>query len=182
MQRALTKQFIFLFWAVAIATLAVGCGDEDSQGNSNGGGVSTGTSADASAGGPVTTSSLTKSQFVKQANSTCTKRRQQLSLELNSFLETYMKENPDKLAESDTFPAALVAIVYPAMREQNSEVRELGAPSGGEDRVEAFLSTTEGALDQSERDPPKSSDRFRREFKVSRDLASKYGISSCAFP
>lgn len=145
---------MLLVAATAIAAIAVGCGGDD-----DGGG-------DATAATTVSTSSLTKEQFVKQANAICERERDKI---LNS--------------ETATFEKAVTVDLVPAFESIVDELRALGAPQGDAATIEAYLDAMEediGSLEDKRR-TISSFEEVEPLFKVSGTLAHKYGISNCAF-
>jgi hypothetical protein len=131
---------------LVIAGFAAGCGDDDS-------------SADT-----VTTSSLTKAEFVKRANEICSRERQKV---LDSSVPT-----ESKLIEE---------VALPAIQSSIDEVRSLGAPPGDAAEVEAVLVAMQQDVDAGEKQDPSSFVQFERGLKSSAAMARKYGISGCAF-
>ena len=66
------------------------------------------------------------------------------------------------------------------MQEQIDEIRDLGAPSGDEDEVEAFLAATEEALEKTEADPGLLATPGANPFREADQLLIDYGLAACA--
>lgn len=113
----------------------------------------------------VTTSSLSKPAFVKEAEAVCEKARGKI------------------IASSQTLPEGISSTIVPALEGMVGEIRELGAPSGDEREVEAFLETMQQESEAlTEKQASISSfPEVEEEFKTSGGLAQKYGMPKCAF-
>lgn len=186
--------------AMAIAALAAGCGG-GSSGDESGSGkdASTG-AAPAGAEGPtsseglgsregsgpsgsengttVTTSALSKAQFVKKANAICRRERE----ELLTGLGTYFNEHKSKgKSPAETFADANRAVYLPIIEADIAKIRALGAPDGDEEEIEAFLEAQqEGVEELGEQKEVKSRFQIEAIFKPAGDLAREYGLKDCA--
>ncbi len=148
--------------------LAAGCGSDegDATGSSGGGEVA------------VETGSLSKAEFVKQANSACAKSRGQLEREVAKFLEETDK-NPPKPSEEQPEVGFLEETYLPTFQQQVDEVSAIGAPAGDEKQVTAFLQALQDMVDAATEEP-----QAFVSGEVSLDKASKlaqaYGLNDCA--
>jgi hypothetical protein len=126
---------------------------------------------DSSSSTTVATSSLSKAQFVKKANAICEQGR-------TKFVNYLSKEV--------ALPEAIVDVVAPTLEEVTSEIRELGAPKGGESQVEAFLASMQRGTEEmvAKRETAKVLSDIEPPFEESAKLAAKYGLDHCtyAFP
>jgi hypothetical protein len=150
--------------AVIVGALAVGliagCGGGGSSGS----------------GGEVSTSSLSRTAFVKQATAICTKQREQIEAKLRAFL----KENgglPGASGSGDGPPPGTV--VLPAYKAEIEEFRALGAPSGSEDEIEAILAAFERGIEEAEKRAAKGEIRTPSGIYKANELAKEFGLKIC---
>jgi hypothetical protein len=111
--------------AVTLAA-AAGCGgsDDDSTG--------------------VETSDLSKQQWIAQANQICIEGDKDIGQQAGEFFDG--KPTP---AESTQFSHE---VVLPSIQAQVAQIRELGAPEGDEEQVEAMLDAVDEGLAKAEAD------------------------------
>lgn len=191
MRRKLTLSLI-LAMALAIAALVAGCGgdDSDDSATADGGGASNGAAeagggSGQSGGGegsdePIATASLTKAQYVKQANAICTRSREQRYEELDAYRE----ENPIEGEDGqDAYLTAVLPEIYaPSIDAMVSELRELGAPSGGKKDVERFIVAFEDWVDAVEQlDGEEPSPRILNGVGRAANLAGAYNLTQCTY-
>lgn len=143
-----------IFATVAVAALLAGCGN----------------------GGDESTSTLTKTQFIKQANAICAKANYD---QLVAFKKATEKTpiNPNSKAGQEKI---VVVFGLPPISKAVEELAELGAPSGDEDRVGAIVSGIEDAVKEGEEDPSIVLDSAASPFIPANKLAAAYGLESCA--
>ena len=144
---------MLLFTALGIAALAVGCGGGD-----DGDGSST----------TVTTSSLSKPQFVKQADAICEQGRAR-------FIKSISAEPP--------YTETIKVVIVPIYEEIIARISGLGAPKGDAAAVEAYLSEMQKGADTLEAESAsfKSLPELETPLEKSAKLARAYGIRLCAF-
>jgi hypothetical protein len=126
----------------------------------------------------ITTSSISKDQFIRKANAICLKGRQQVETAASTFLA----ENPDALESKNEpdFSELTQTIFVPAIEQETEEIRALGAPQGDQGEVEAILTAVEEGREKSEEDPKAAALGGSKAFKKADALAAKYGLDSCA--
>jgi len=141
---------------VVLAAIVAGCGSDDSD----------------------TTASLTKTEFIKQADAICKKEEAKIGGEFKAFA----KENDiplDKEPNNEQSEELVEEILIPNVQNQADGIRELGTPSGDEDKVEAILDALDEGIEEAEEDPgalfASESDPFAKANK----LASGYGLEVC---
>jgi hypothetical protein len=159
------RQSIFVHLAVLAAFLfalavAAGCGGDD----------------DADAGSDALgTSSLSKKQYVKQADQRC---RQERLDALNRFVASSKKEgNPSRAFEVASRP-----ILAPSLERQADAIRTLGAPEGDEEQIEALLAEMERVSTALAEDPVSDFRDYGARLQPAAVLAREYGFSQCASP
>ena len=154
-----------LFGVLAIAIVAAGCG---SGGDSTTGGGDSSESA----------SSLTKAEFIKQADAICAKGNEAVSAEAEEFAE----ENEIDTEKPTTAQQEEVVsdVVAPAIREQAEKIDELGAPSGEEDEVAEIVAAVESGADEAEASPDSIVEgKGGGPFEEANELADAYGLKVC---
>jgi hypothetical protein len=152
---------IFLAVALSAGVLAAGCGDSDDEGSSS----------------TIATSTLSKAQFVKKANVGCERLSEQGPAELSA----YEKSHPvGEESEGRWYAGLTKTVVLPLIESEIALIREMGAPAGDEERIEAFLDAEEAAIDEVAGLKELASFREVEErFGPSSRLGRSYGIISC---
>ena len=160
---------VLLAGVLSILVFAAGCGGDDDDGSA---------SAESSNGGSsieVTTSSLNKDEFITKANKICDRGR--------AKAVSYAPAPGEQLSAAEQAAKAVEATVAPTLREVVADIEALGAPSGDEGQVEAYLIAMEEGIDDLEARQATlaSLDAVEGSFRQSGDLAHSYGIGTCAF-
>jgi hypothetical protein len=148
-----------------IAALAIaGCGDSDSD------------SSGASAGGEgaVESGSLTKEEFLEQADKACAK----LASEAKARYVKFAEEFYDPKGNQGQQATVLIKAVIPYFEDQIDEIESLGAPSGDEDEIEEILVSFQASVDQA-RAQPMSFISSEAPLGNTTKLASAYGFKAC---
>jgi hypothetical protein len=140
--------------AFAFAVLVAGCG---------GGGDET----------SVTTSSISKAEFVKKANKICSDGSKKMVAGITRY---EIQHEGSKNAE-----ATIKAGVVPALRGQLAQIRSLGAPPGDAPKVEAFLAGLQESIEAIEGGKPQTLEDLGAALELVHAPASAYGISACAY-
>ncbi len=150
--------------------LAGGCGDDA-------GGDDTEGAADATP--TITTSSLTKAEFLARGNAICADGRRQFLPRMSAYIE---RRYPDEEVTPEIFADAIHVVFLPMLETQIEEIRELGAPRGDEQTIETFLDTLQAKIDVIETWQRVPS-RFPvdREFRPAGELAREYGLLTCGY-
>lgn len=138
---------------LAVAAFAAGCGDE--------------------AGGEevtVTTSSLSKAQYIKQAEKICVNGDLRTLGKVNELVGT--NPSPQDLEEATT------TLMVPNVESQIDELESLGAPKGDEAKVETLLTAMQEGLEGASRQSP---EEFVEGFEQFDRMGADYGFSGCLF-
>jgi HD superfamily phosphodiesterase len=148
----MSKGLIALFAGVLLVALVAGCG---SSGSDN---------------------SLTKAEFIKQADAICSKGEKSIESGAEKFAEenNVNTEKPTKAQKEEV----ITQVVAPEIRKQGEEISELGAPSGEEDKVEAIVSAVEEGADELEQQPATLFEGKNPLAKGSK-LAKEFGLKVC---
>jgi uncharacterized Zn finger protein len=162
---------------LSITLIAGGCGDgaSDSSGAGTAGGDET--------NGSDETASLTKSEFIKQADSICKKG----SEEVRAEFATYLKENKIKeigkggesKAEADARIEEVIEAAIPTLRQQLDGIRALAAPAAIEAQVDAYLAAAEEGIETGEKDPVELFTATGKVLAKSDKLAKEIGFKVC---
>jgi hypothetical protein len=116
---------------LAAAAIVVGCGDDESSGSGS--------------DGSIATSSLSKEQFVKKVTELCNKGREDVPQRATAYQE---KNPPGKGSAAEYRAKAVQAVLLPMLEEEIAKIREIGAPEGEEEQVEAMLGAQQQGVDE----------------------------------
>jgi hypothetical protein len=137
--------------ALAVAVVAAaGCGGSDDDGTS------------------LETSDLSKQEWIAQADQICIEGDKDIGQQAGEFFDG--KPTP---AESTQFSHD---VVLPSIQAQVAQIRELGAPEGDEEQVEAMLDAVEEGLAKAEAD---SSALQEGALDEGTALVQAYGAKAC---
>jgi len=148
----MSKGLVAVLAAVFLGLLAVGCGSSSDS------------------------SSLTKAEFVKQADQICTKGEKSIEDGAEKFAEDndVNTEKPTKAQQEEV----IQQVVAPDIRKQAEEIGDLGAPKGEEAEVEAIVTAVEDGADELESKPETLIEGKNPLVKGSK-LAKEYGLKVC---
>jgi hypothetical protein len=159
--RVSAKPSALLAIAVLTAIAAAGCGGSDEVTSSN---------------FPFSPPSLSKAEFIEQANAAC-ERERAIMMKKKLDFERLKAERPPEPGSSD-----VAHFVYlPAMEAQVWRMEELGVPRGEAKRIDELLSAARFAIDAAAviRKLP-SIAAAEQYFDESDKLYRAYGLDSCA--
>lgn len=152
------RAFILCVALLATSVVVVGCGGGDDDGTA--------------AADEVTTSSLSKAEFVKKANGICVKTNRDLLEEMRKFAD-----EPAGASAQD----AIQQLWPPALREEADEIRSIGAPEGAETKVETYLASLEKVTDEIEAKKPKDIFKLQELAVGVNGAAAAIGLERCEF-
>jgi hypothetical protein len=141
---------------VAIAAIVAGCGSSDDE-----------------------SSSLTKAQFVAQADAICKAGNAEIESEFEAFAK---KNNIDENEEPSKAQKVELSetILAPNVTNQAEEIRALEAPSGDEDEVSAMLDSLDEGVEEVEANPQAPFESKQpNPFGPANKLAQEYGLKVC---
>lgn len=123
-----------------------------------------------------TAATLTKSEFIAQADAICKDGEEALEQEADEFAEEndVDTENPTEAQQEEV----ISDVVAPAIRQQGEEIAELGAPEGDEETIEAIVEAVESGADELESDPA-SLLEGKNPLGEGSKLAREYGLKEC---
>ena len=120
---------------------------------------------------------LSKAQWVKQADAICTKANDRQEALLQKVAED-VRGAPSKSEQADFVVNAGV----PPLREAAASLEELGAPAGEEEKVEDFIDALEKAIDETEAEPVEFAEAKSAPFTPVERQAEKLGLEICGRP
>lgn len=118
------------------------------------------------------TASLTKAEFIKQADAICEAADGAQVVALGRV----EKENPGNMENVAVQKKILATAGLPPVQQEAEEIADLGAPSGGEDEVAAIVDGIEKAIEEAENDPT----ALESSFVAVDKLAARYGLKACS--
>jgi hypothetical protein len=152
----LSNRAIALLVGVFTATmlLAAGCGGDDED-------------------------SLTKAEFVKNANAICTAGNEEINKGIESFIEE-RSPGGKRLTDAQLTEGA-EEVLLPSLRKQVEAIAALGTPSEDGEQAEEIVDGAEEALEEVEDEPalaaPQTGDR--NPFAEVNEMAREYGLDVC---
>jgi hypothetical protein len=144
--------------ALAAGLIAAGCGSDDNNDKQ-----SFGTSV-----GSASTASLTKADFVTQANAICKTANQELDQAGQALGQSPTPEELDSFVTDN---------VTPTIQTELDAIRALGAPAGDEQTVNAILAAADSGLQSLQADPSLLTNGDP--FGEANQLADDYGLTVC---
>lgn len=127
--------------------------------------------------GGDSTSSLDKAEFIKQASAACARERKPLVNEAAAYLE---KPAVEKQPNSTALANMSKAVVVPIIEAEIAAVRQLGAPEGDEEEVEAMLAAQQAGVEEvSGLQQAKSMEEVEAHFREATKLYEAYGFEAC---
>jgi uncharacterized protein with von Willebrand factor type A (vWA) domain len=122
-------------------------------------------------------SSITKAQFIKQADAICENGNKENEAEFEEFAKEHNlseKKEPSKAQQEE----AISEIVAPGVQKQIEEIDALGAPKGDEGKIEAMIAAVEEGVEEIEENPASLTEGKNPLAKGSK-LAKEYGLKTC---
>jgi hypothetical protein len=140
-----------------VAALISGCGGDDDEGGFS----------------PVVSDSISKIDFLRQADEICHSSEAQIEAAADDLLTAKGEPDPAEIEEVAT------GIVVPALESEVAAIEALGAPKGDEEAVEAILDATRDGIAEIEADPQALTDGVPDSLAEAERLARRYGSSQC---
>lgn len=126
--------------------------------------------------GSATAESLTKAQFVKQADGICAKYNRKGERQFQKVVETLNLDQGEP--KRDVAAKGVAAVAIPILEEQIEELRALPVPEGEEQEIELIIERQEQSLEKVEDEP-----LFRVSGNPYEELnkpAADYGLVECS--
>jgi hypothetical protein len=150
MQARIGKIAVLIF---ALALAMAGCGGDDDQ------------------------PALTKAEFIKQADKIC-KEADQARYKVIARVTKERVSQQNLQFDSETEEDILTEGLEPTQK-QAEEIRDLGAPEGDEQTIEAYLESLEEAVEEAEAGTLSDLDKVKNPFNEPDELATAYGFKAC---
>ncbi len=122
------------------------------------------------------TASISKAEFVKAADATCEEAAKRIQADYAVFLKEHEKvTNPTKAEYEDLVDQVFVSNV----EEEIAELRALGVPDGGGEKVEDFIDARQESIQIAEENPKMLLTEGEKVTAKSAQIAQEYGLKSC---
>ncbi|MGB7588773.1 MAG: hypothetical protein WBM00_08700 [Solirubrobacterales bacterium] len=153
--------------ATMVAATAGGCG----------GGGSTSEPSEGGNGDAITTSSLSKAQYISRASAACQRQQEKIGLRVIAF----EKQHPSGGARTPKIYAEEVKAVWlPMVEGEIRALHELGAPAGDEAKIEAMLAADEASVARAASlKRIKSLEAAAGLFSRAGEMLRAYGLEKC---
>jgi len=126
-----------------------------------------------------TVNSLSKKEFIKQADQICSKTEKRQLVLIGKFEEG--KSPQESQASSPKAEEELVAFAgVPPVKQQLQELSQLPAPEGGSEQVDGYLKALETGLKTAENDPALLLSIDSDPFAKATSLAKAFGFKVCS--
>jgi hypothetical protein len=166
--RKVTRYLAIFPVAIALAVAGCGGGSDTTTSTSTTAAGATGASG---VGGAVTTSDLSKDQWIAAADNVC-----QQSDDAVSQAGQALGQNPSDADVTKFVTGTLI----PQTESELSQIQALGAPAGDEDQVQAILAAAQQGLDKIKQDPSLAlQQNGGGAFTEANQLAQAYGLKVC---
>jgi len=137
--------------------LVSGCGGDDDEGGFS----------------PVVSDSVSKVDFLRQADEICHSTESQIEAAADDLVTSEKDPTPEEVKE------VALGIVVPALEAEVAAIGALGAPEGDEEQVQAILDATQAGIDEIEADPQALMDGPPDSLAEAEQLARRYGSQQC---
>lgn len=145
------RTFAILISVLALAGVAAGCGDDEN------------------------TSSLSKAEFVKQADAKCKKMNEAARNELGAYLQ---KNTNGEFPGPEEELELVTTIVAPLLQKQVDTLNELGIPEEDNGQIAKFVEEVERVAEEAE-DDPKATVSGGAPFEKAEALGKPLGFEHC---
>lgn len=127
-------------------------------------------------GGDEATASLTHAQFIKQGNTVCKKGEEERGEVLQSAFKL-LKPGEEIKKRADQEALVLTALI-PQYKKMTTGLKDLGAPSGEQEKVDAIIRAMEATTKHVEDDPAEAF-KTVKPFASPNKLNEEYGLTNC---
>jgi hypothetical protein len=122
--------------------------------------------------------SISKQQFITQADAICAKSNKQIQPQVVAYAKKvgWSGKTPPTDAQATEIANT---ILIPSVQSQHDQIDALGAPSGQEQQVNAILTAVQDAIDQAKKDPTALMQSNDTTFAKANQVAKDYGLTVC---
>jgi hypothetical protein len=161
-----TRCIAALLGTVAMAAVLADCGGGDGSGLDP---------------GAIETSSITKKEFIEQADEICQLGNRWLLKQMGAYIAEKKAEG-SKQSKEELFTQAAKAVALPRVEANIKDFQALGAPPGDETELEAYLTQIQQETEALQGQPEISQkDLFSNGYADAGELARNYGLKSCSY-
>jgi hypothetical protein len=154
----LSKRLIMvLVGTLAISVVMAGCGD---------------------GGEKTSTVQIPKALFIKRADAICARIYARVESGYKAFVG---KVGSEPFSDIDEIREFADTVLIPAKQKEVEDLRALGTPRGGGDRVEAILDAYEEGIGKAEESPRNAVTTTAGAFSKATDLTKEYGLKNCRY-
>jgi hypothetical protein len=146
---------------LTVAAIAPGCGDESGDGDGN----------------SISASSISKADFVQQANAICKPAQRRLLKAVVAYQKQHIDEFSEKVVSNATR-----RVIEPEVERQIEAIRELGAPSGDAQEIERFFATLRKGVDEILEKKALTFEEAEGMLLAASTDAARYGLDQCRYP
>jgi len=140
----------------AIAAIAAGCGSSSDD----------------------STSSLTKAEFIAQADAICKKGNDEIETDFEAFAKENGVQENEEPSKSQGVEIS-ETILVPNIENQSEELRELEVPTADEAEISAMLDSLDQGVEEAEEDPEALFTSKSDPFGPANKKAKEYGLKVC---
>jgi hypothetical protein len=133
----------------------------------------------AGCGGGNDAASISKAEFVKRADAVCAETGEQIASGVGSFVAGYDGKEPEGEARAAAEAELVETVMVPNKENEVEQLREIGAPQGDEDQVEAIADALEEGIDEAKKRPEEAVQGKSRSILEAEQLARDYGLKGC---
>lgn len=126
-------------------------------------------------GGGDSTTALTRGEFIKQGNQICEKQREKR----NTAIAEAIAKIPKGTVMSNKVKKEVMLEITPFYEQMTKELKELGAPEGDEQKVEAIVDSMENASKETRAHLSRAINHSDEYIKPN-ELNREYGLEECA--
>jgi hypothetical protein len=137
---------------LSLGLLSAGCGDSDDE---------------------TTTATLSKAQFIKQADEICGKTEGRQLKRIEEFQKRQLPPGPKAERELVLFAG------IPPLALEAEELEELPLPGSGGSEAEAFIESFSAGVEKAEKDPTSLLGEKTNPFAEAEKLAREFGFKVC---
>jgi hypothetical protein len=124
-------------------------------------------------------STLTKAEYIKQAETICKRINDQREEAIQAFTAKSSAGPGNPITVSEQLKLVL-DVALPPVQQEAEELDELGDPEGAEAEAEAIVDGLENGVDKVEQNPTIVLKEPTNPFNKTGELARKFGLENCA--
>jgi hypothetical protein len=124
--------------------------------------------------GGETTASLSRSQFIKQANAMCKRQEEDRNAVIRAAIEGRDQSKVLPLAQREK----VILEILPPYEEVPEKLEAMGPPEGDDGQVEAIIEAMEQAAREVKANPGAALKSTKQFFQANK-LSSEYGLTEC---